>query len=129
MDDHSQDGATDSLSRGSPLGDGGVALTPSLETVFEVLADEERRDICRFLVSEAPGVVTVDEIANALTEHETERERLAIHCHHRHLPKLDEAGLIEYDPRSNAVRYWGQPTVEKWLDHTRHVDDRPEPEP
>jgi len=128
MDDHSQDGATDPLSRGGPLGDGGVALTPSLETVFDVLADEDRREICRFLVSEAPDVVTVDGITNALTETEAERERLALHCHHQHLPKLDEAGLIEYDPRSNAVRYWGQPTLEKWLDHARHVDDRPEPE-
>lgn len=129
MDDHSQDGATGPPTRGGPLGEGGVALTPSLETVFEILADRDRRAICRYLVSEASGVATVEEIADALTETEASSQRLALNCHHRHLPKLDDAGLIEYDPRSNAVRYWGQPTLEKWLEHAQHVDDQPEPEP
>jgi hypothetical protein len=100
-----------------------------METVFEVLADETRRGICRFLVAEAPSVVTVDEIAASLTDDDAARRRLALNCHHRHLPKLDEAGLIEYDARSNAVRYWGQPTLEKWLEHVSHVDDRPETAP
>jgi DNA-binding transcriptional ArsR family regulator len=129
MNDHSEDGATGRSARGGPLGSDDVALTPSMETVFEVLADETRREICRFLVAEAPAVVTADEIAASLADDEAAKRRVALNCHHRHLPKLDEAGLIEYDARSNTVRYWGQPTLEKWLEHVSHVDDRPEPAP
>jgi len=115
--------------RESPLGDERAAVTPPIGTVFGLLADDDRRDVCRFLVDDAANVVTTDVIARRLTETERERRRLAIDLHHRHLPKLDEAGLIEYDPRSNTVRYWGQPTLEKWLEHAHHVDGRPEPGP
>jgi hypothetical protein len=129
MDEHSQNSAAGRPQRGGPLGDDSVALTPSIETVFEILRDERRRDICRFLVAGAQSVVTVEEIADELAADEGERRRLALNCHHRHLPKLDDAGLIEYDARSNTVRYWGQPTLEKWLEHLEHVDDHPEPGP
>ena len=129
MDEHSQNSPAGRPQRGGPLGDDSVALTPSIETVFQILRDERRCDICRFLVTDAPGVVTVDEIADELADDERDRRRLALNCHHRHLPKLDDAGLIEYDPRSNTVRYWGQPTLEKWLEHLDHVDGRPEAEP
>jgi hypothetical protein len=129
MDEHSQNAASGRPQRGGPLGDGSVALTPSIETVFEILHDDRRREICRYLVTDAPGVVTIDEITDELADDEQERRRLALNCHHRHLPKLDDAGLIEYDPRSNTVRYWGQPTLEKWLEHLRYVDERPEPDP
>jgi hypothetical protein len=42
----------------------------------------------------------------------------------RHLPRLDATGVVDYDGRSGTVRYWGQPTVEKWLEHVSAVDDR-----
>jgi hypothetical protein len=41
-----------------------------------------------------------------------------------HLPRLDAAGVVDYDDRSDTVRYWGQPTVEKWLEHVTEVDGR-----
>ena len=41
----------------------------------------------------------------------------------RHLSRLDAVGVVDYDPRSGTVRYRGQPTLEKWLEHVTAVDD------
>ncbi|WP_425607419.1 DUF7344 domain-containing protein [Halomontanus rarus] len=36
-----------------------------------------------------------------------QRKRVKLTLHHRHLPKLDDAGLIEYDHRNGDIRYRG----------------------
>jgi hypothetical protein len=41
---------------------------------------------------------------------------------HIHLPKLEDAGILEQDPRSETVRYWSQPSVEEWLEHAQHKE-------
>lgn len=117
-----------SLGAGNPLGTKEPAITPSIDDVFDLLANEDRRETCLFLMSIPEPVITVENILDALCEGEPDRDReqLAIDLHHRHLPKLEAAGIIDYDPRSNTARYWGQPTVEKWAEHVRAVDQRPE---
>jgi len=84
----------------------------------------ERRQICLFLMRSDQSVVTVDNLVEILADEDDDRERLAIDLHHRHLPKLSDAGIVEYDARSNTTRYWGQPTVEKWAEHVQSVDDQ-----
>ena len=34
------------------------------------------------------------------------RKRIAIELYHLHLPKLDEAGLVSFDPASKLVEDW-----------------------
>jgi len=126
MTDDYQSQPDGSVTIEDPLGGEGAPMTPAIETVFDLLADEERREGCLFLMDSSVGVVRLDEIAAALATDADDRERLAIDLHHRHLPKLAAAGIIAYDARSNTVRYWGQPTVEKWAEHIRAVDDRAE---
>lgn len=38
-------------------------------------------------------------------------ERIAVALYHVHLPRLEEAGVVEYDRRSRTVRYRGDGTV------------------
>jgi hypothetical protein len=45
------------------------------------------------------------------------RESIRIELHHKHLPKLQDENIIEYDTRSDDVRYWAQPTIEEWTEH------------
>ncbi|UTF52000.1 hypothetical protein NGM29_09270 [Natronosalvus rutilus] len=40
-------------------------------------------------------------------------ERLLLDLYHNHLPKLEEAGLVEYDDRTETVRYHPNDHVEK----------------
>lgn len=46
------------------------------------------------------------------------RETVRIRLFHVHLPKLDAADLVEYDPDSGTVEYAGDETAEALLDAT-----------
>lgn len=96
----------------------------SLNAILELLAHHDRRLILRFL-SEAPDhTATVDELVNHLIEEETEqtgkrpgRDQLKMQLHHTHLPKLTEAGVVEYDTRSQELRYWRHERLEDILEY------------
>lgn len=122
MTDHSRH--NQGIRSAEPLEGDRAATTPTIEDVFELLADEVRREVCLYFTSTPEAVLTVEDLLSVLGDGRRDRDRLAIDLHHRHLPKLDAAGLIEYDARSKTARYWGQPTVEKWAEHVRAVDER-----
>ena len=76
----------------------------------ELLADDRRRTTLAALAT-LGAPVEVDDIARAVAKREAEfdhRDReslrqLVVSLHHRHLPKIDAAGLIDYDPDRNRV--------------------------
>jgi len=47
----------------------------------------------------------------------TLRERIAIDLHHTQLPRLSEAGLIDRNSESGAIRYRGHDLIGKSLEH------------
>lgn len=88
--------------------------TPCSVRAHELLADPLRRQLI-FELAQRDEPVCVDTLAEALTERPTgagpgpvqvpEAKSTAVELHHCHLPKLDEAGWIEYDDDSQAVRW------------------------
>jgi hypothetical protein len=74
----------------------------------------------------------VDELAFLLEAYEPDgngggsrpHEELVEELVEEHLPQLSAAGVVDFDDRSGTVRYHGQPTVEKWLEHVAAVDGR-----
>lgn len=105
---------------------------PFIDTVFDALADWRRREVCQFFKEGDVSTATVDELAMLLAGCEPTglhgpdgrtHEEFATELTETHLPRLDAAGVVDYDDRSDTVRYWGQPTVEKWLEHVAEVDD------
>ena len=127
-DDHESERSIGTSNATNPLGTNRAVVTPSIDEVFDLLADDCRRRVCLFLCRCKVEVVTLSDLVEALEPDgdEETRERLKINLHHRHLPKLDEAGIVDYDPRSNTARYWGQPTLEKWAEHVEAVEDEPD---
>lgn len=88
-----------------------------LDRVLAVLQDRRRREIIAALRESDQRTMTTDELVNRLVERETGRlDSPKLTLHHRHLPMLDDAGLVEFDPRSNTLRYHGDDDVEQWLD-------------
>ena len=90
-----------------------------LDSLFELLANRHRRRLLAYLVETDDGVATfselIDHVAGVDSEDADERE-VAISIHHTHLPKLADEGVVEYDDRSETVRYRGGPLVADWLD-------------
>ena len=93
-----------------------------LNHVFKLLANRHRRHALSYLVGMDDDTATLGELcgyvaarhANAGTAPKHDDE-LAIGLHHIHLPKLEAAGVIEYDARSQTIRYHGQLLLEQAL--------------
>jgi predicted transcriptional regulator len=97
----------------------------SLDRVFDVLSRSTRRRVLRILVEPAPrdrGEVALSSLVSEAEDVESARLELT----HVHLPKLDDAGIVEWDreagtvargPTFEAVR----PVVEALLAHEEHL--------
>lgn len=101
-------------------------VTLSLDSTLELLSDYQRRAILQFLVETPDNTATINELVNNLAEQEGARtgerpghNRVEASLYHIHIPKLADAGVIDYDARSKEVRYWRNDRLETWLDRIR----------
>ncbi|WP_425494460.1 DUF7344 domain-containing protein [Natronosalvus halobius] len=93
----------------------------STETALHLVANQRRRLVLTQLIESEQNAVAVDLLAEHLSPEnpppdsvETKSsERLLLDLYHNHLPKLEEAGLVEYDDRTETVRYHPNDRVEK----------------
>ncbi|WP_254764393.1 DUF7344 domain-containing protein [Natrinema marinum] len=119
-------------------------VTPSLDLVFELLSSSRRRYALYYLNEQPDGVASIESLtenvvalertADATAEDEptigsstdhdaaTSESEVQMELQHIHLPKLEDAGLLEHDRRSETVRYWSQPSLEEWLEHAYHKE-------
>lgn len=82
------------------------------EELYAALADERRRRTLGYLV-ETGTAATLDELTTAIAAAEDRKpptelsaattRTVGIALHHVHLPKLDDKGLVEYDPDDRVV--------------------------
>ena len=75
----------------------------SVDQAFSLLAVSDRRAIVRYLDEEQEA--TLDELASHLAVGTSleERNQLTASLVHKHLPKLDSAGVVEYDQNAGVV--------------------------
>lgn len=97
-----------------------------VDTTLEVLSDPERRVILHYLRHVPDGFATVEDLLDQLQAHYrsasnsvTSEPELRVRLHHSHIPKLTSSGVLDYDSRTGAVRYWSNERVERWLDVIR----------
>lgn len=96
----------------------------AVDETLRALADARRRAIVRYLVESDDNVVTREESVEHLRRvgFEETRDELLTVVHHSHLPKLADAGLVEYDSGRQTIRYLGNETAVAVLDV---MDDGP----
>lgn len=91
-----------------------------VSTVFDVLSDERRRHLLYYLIDVADGEAKPTDIAEYLCSVETavetaEPESVLVDLHHRHLPKMEVADLIEYHGWGEPISYLRDPLLEECL--------------
>lgn len=92
-----------------------------LDNLSRVLNHHVRRETIHYFERLAESVSSLDQIADFIANNRAEsrdketRDRLRIELHHLHLPKLADADLIEYDPKSGLVRYIPDDDMEELL--------------
>jgi DNA-binding transcriptional ArsR family regulator len=102
---------------------------PSLDGTLDVLADAQRRTVLRFLSDQSDNVASIEDLIRHLdTQEQTTGEeeattpaQIETDLHHRHFPKLEEQGLVEYDLRSGQIRYNPDKSTEELLQVVRHL--------
>lgn len=87
-------------------------IEPASVVVVDAVKDPLRQEILLH-VSDANAAVSRDALADHLADWDSEagegsasdeeRERMRILLHHKHLPQLAGAGLVEYDQRDETV--------------------------
>ncbi len=96
----------------------------SLNTFFGILSHSYRRLILLSLSQSENDLATIDDLVTVIlaqkSETETSMQRtqddaVRVTLQHNHLPKLDDAGMIDFDARSETIRYRSHPEVEKYL--------------
>jgi len=108
--------------------------TPMVDDAFTALSDWRRRAVCLYFTERETDSATATELASGVAEYAaassvedgTEQSAIRSELVTTHLPALHELGLLDFDERSETVRYWGSPTVEKWANHADTVTDRTE---
>jgi len=128
----------------------------TLSESFEVLSLRRRRTILRCFAERPDDRVDFQDLVEAVSAHEADegepgdptieeraraprRQRVAIGLHHDDLPRLAEAGLLEYDRWRGEVRYNRDDRIDALLartvedneydEHAQHDDHDREPYP
>ena len=101
-------------------------MTPQVgpDALFDALAHPHRRSALACL-ADRDDAVAVGDLAEAVQRIAAERPRehpsvdeVHLSLYHRHLPKLANAGLVEFDADGGRVRYPNHPGVDELLaDH------------
>ncbi len=94
---------------------------PDTTTIaFDLLADDRRRAILTLLKGQQE--LTVEAVAEELAETPLsvqELPKLTAELVHCHLPKLEEANVVEVDSSGSRIRYTGNVVLEEWFSEVR----------
>lgn len=86
------------------------------DELLTILADDRRRAILTFFRDADDVVATVQELATHIDRQDHDDPGATpIQLVHSDLPRLEEAGVVEFDQRSKAVRYLGSTELERLL--------------
>jgi hypothetical protein len=105
----------------------------SRDTLLSAVANEQRRAILASLTNASENTLEFDTLVDCVADliHDEDgarpsdknRLRARIALHHSHLPKLAEAGIIEYDAGTGPVRFVGGELERELLKLVRSEDD------
>lgn len=97
-----------------------------IDDALRLFTDPDRRRIVAALVDDPDTVMSLGNLADqvavgpspsATGPQLADRSRAALR--HNHLPRLDDTGIIEFDERSDTVRYRPDERVERLLEFIR----------
>lgn len=114
MDHHSTDDHTGDL---------------SLDACLELLANHQRRAIVGMFLDHDRSQAPIDEVIAEIIDVEATKtgerpghDTIAATVYHVHLPKMAEAGILEYDTRHQDIRYMGNPRFEEVYTTIRELE-------
>lgn len=109
-----------------------ATVSARLDELFSVLSNRRRRRVLYSLVDSEDAVVECSQLVRRLADGPvtigaseddgSSEASVARDLYHVHLPRLEDAGIVEYDRRQGTVRYDGLPFREEWLEHAHYTE-------
>jgi DNA-binding transcriptional ArsR family regulator len=105
--------------------------TVQLNTIFDVLKDPRRRYILYALQEADESAVPFETLVEEVRKNEASdkveaelppRQGVRTELVHFHLPKLESVGLLERDPRTGDVQFYGDTLLEEWIEQTSQFE-------
>lgn len=104
--------------------------TPELSDMFELLTHPHRRYVLYYLTTES-NTATIDTLVSAIAtwdggqtgpDRNTDRDALEAALHHKHLPKLADAGMITVSADSDSIELRETNGLNTFLGYTAPID-------
>lgn len=93
---------------------------------LDLLSSKRRRVLLELLVTSDTDIHSLESLATAITQTEQQSDlgarparRVCLFLHHVHLPKLEDAGIVEYDAARKRVEYLGGRQTEQLLERVQ----------
>jgi len=90
---------------------------------MELLSSKRRQTVVSFLATAQTDRHSLESLATAIAQTEQPSDlgarpaaRVCLSLHHIHLPKLDDAAVVDYDADEQQVTYTGSARMEQVLD-------------
>lgn len=105
--------------------------TYSFDTVMELLSSSRRRAVLYFLCSNGDGSVSLETLVDEVLElgselatggESTTEQDISISLYHHHLPRLEDAEIIQFDRDTETVRYRSNPALETCVKRARECE-------
>lgn len=85
------------------------------DQLLYTLSNQRCRSVLSYFSDATEESASLDDLATALPHHDPANEnQFAIQLHHTILPRLEDTGIVDYDARTNTVRYLGHSRLENW---------------
>ena len=101
----------------------------SLDALLDILANQRRRYLLEYLWERPDGVGSFEEATkHTIAEigrkqgYQPNHDDIQVDLQQHHLPKLADAGIIEYDIRSQTIRYRDHDRLEEIYDRVREFE-------
>ena len=81
-------------------------MNPRGDTLLSALANQQCRLVLSYFRDASEEHASLEDVATVLARRDhADETQVAIRLHHVALPKLDDVGLVDYDARTETVRY------------------------
>lgn len=90
-----------------------------VDRVLEVLQHRLRREVIAYFLDASERTAEVDDLVDHLAREwpgdSPSRDHLSVVLYHHHLPRLADAGVVEFDTEFDSLRYCPDADIEAWL--------------
>ncbi len=133
MDENLEPGKREIQSVDEGSGSSGHGRSISPDTILSVVANEHRRAVLDAVTSASEKTLAYDALVDRVADRvrvegakrgsDEHRQRVRIGLRHTHLPKLEEARIIDYKHETGHVRFVGGELEQKILTLVEPYDD------